>query len=108
MNNRLTESVNQDIVMNTVQGDTMEQNKIQIYQTPAGKVRLEVALDQDMVWLSQAQMVDLFGRDQSVVPRHIRNALAEGEVSEKSNMQKMHIANLDSCLRRPTIAATVR
>jgi prophage maintenance system killer protein len=73
----------------------MEQNKIQIYQTPDGQVRLEVALEQDTVWLSQAQMVELFGRDQSVVSRHIRNALSEGEVTEKSNMQKMHIANSD-------------
>jgi hypothetical protein len=47
------------------------------------------------VWLSQAQMVELFGSDQSVVSRHIRNALDEGEVAEKSNMQKMHIANSD-------------
>jgi hypothetical protein len=40
-------------------------------------------------------MVELFGRDQSVVSRHIRNAIAEGEIVEKSNMQKMHIANSD-------------
>jgi len=73
----------------------MVENKIQIFQAADGVVRLEVALDQDTVWLSQAQMVELFGRDQSVVSRHIRNALSEGEVSEKSNMQKMHIANSD-------------
>ncbi len=75
--------------------DTMEPNKIQIFQTPDGQIRLEVALEQDTVWLSQAQMVALFGRDQSVVSRHIRNALAEGEIAEESNMQKMHIANAD-------------
>lgn len=69
--------------------------QIAIYQTEDGQVLLEVALEQDTVWLSQAQMVELFGRDQSVVSRHIRNALAEGEVVEKSNMQKMHIANSD-------------
>jgi len=40
-------------------------------------------------------MVDLFGRDQSVVSQHIRNALSEDEVVKKSNMQKMHIANSD-------------
>ena len=73
----------------------MEENKIQIFQTADGQVQLEVALEQDTVWLTQAQMVELFGRDQSVVSRHIRNALSEGEVVEKSNMQKMHIANSD-------------
>jgi len=60
-----------------------------------GSGQLEVALEQDTVWLSQAQMVELFGRDQSVVSRHIRNALTEGEVAETNNMQKRHIACLD-------------
>ncbi|MDO8414534.1 MAG: virulence protein RhuM/Fic/DOC family protein [Gallionellaceae bacterium] len=69
--------------------------QIAIYQTADGQVQLEVALEQDTVWLSQAQMVELFERDQSVVSRHIRNSLSEGEIAEKSNMQKMHIANSD-------------
>ena len=64
----------------------MKESKIQIFQAADGVVRLEVTLDHDTVWLSQAQMVELFGRDQSVVSRHIRNALSEGELSEKSNM----------------------
>ncbi|WP_199710620.1 RhuM family protein [Noviherbaspirillum cavernae] len=72
-----------------------KQNQIQIYQSNDGKTQIEVRLGQESVWLTQAQMVDLFGRDQSVVSRHIRNALSEGEVSEKSNMQKVHIANSD-------------
>jgi hypothetical protein len=74
---------------------TQSNGQIAIYQTDDGQVRLEVALERETVWLSQAQMVDLFGRDQSVVSRHIRNALSEGEIAEKSNMQKMHIANSD-------------
>lgn len=77
------------------QGVTMDGNKIHIFQTTDGQVRLEVTLEQDTVWLSQAQMVDLFGRDQSVVSRHIRNALTEGEIVERSNMQKLHIAHSD-------------
>jgi prophage maintenance system killer protein len=69
--------------------------QIAIYQTADGQVQLEVALEQDTVWLSQAQMVALFGRDVSVISRHIRNALTEGEILEKSNLQKMQIANSD-------------
>lgn len=71
------------------------EKQIEIYQAADGQTRIEVQLQGNTVWLSQAQMVELFGRDQSVVSRHIRNALAEGEVSEESNMQKMHIANAD-------------
>ena len=40
-------------------------------------------------------MVDLFGRDQSVVSRHLRNVFADGELPTESNMQKMHIASAD-------------
>lgn len=66
-----------------------------IYQTADGESALEVHLEQETVWLSQAQMVALFERDQSVVSRHIRNVFKEGELDQKSNMQKMHIANSD-------------
>ncbi len=72
-----------------------QNNRIEIYQTADGQTQVDVYFEQDTVWLSQAQMVELFGRDQSVVSRHIRNAADEGEVSEESNMQKMHIANSD-------------
>lgn len=70
-------------------------NPIQIYVAEDGQTQIDVRFEQDTVWLSQAQMVELFGRDQSVVSRHIRNAAKEGEIAEKSNMQKMHIANSD-------------
>ena len=68
---------------------------IEIYQLADGKAQVDVRFEQETVWLSQAQMTELFGRDQSVISRHITNALKDAEVSEKSNMQKMHIANSD-------------
>jgi hypothetical protein len=40
-------------------------------------------------------MAELFERDQSVISRHIRNVFKEDELDEKSNMQKLHIANSD-------------
>ena len=70
-------------------------NPIEIYTAEDGQTRIDVRFEQDTVWLSQAQMVELFGRDQSVVSRHIRNAFKDGEIAEKSNMQKMHSTNSD-------------
>ncbi len=70
-------------------------DKVAIYQAADGKTSLEVHLEQETVWLSQAQMVDLFERDVSVVSRHIRNVFKEGELAQKSNLQKMQIANSD-------------
>ena len=66
---------------------------ITIYQAENGTV--EVRLEQDTVWLTQTQMVTLFGRDQSVISRHIGNVFKEGELGREGNMQKMHIANSD-------------
>ncbi len=64
-------------------------------QSEDGALQLPVALENETVWLSQAQMVTLFGRDQSVVSRHIHNVFKDGELDERSSMQKMHIANSD-------------
>jgi len=69
--------------------------EVLVYETPDGGVRVDVRLDHETVWLTQAQMVDLFGRDQSVVSRHLRNVFVEGELPSEGNMQKMHIASAD-------------
>ncbi len=66
-----------------------------IYTNDDGKVSLDVQLDNETVWLNQTQMVSLFNRDQSVISRHLRNIFREKELDDKSNMQKMHIANSD-------------
>ena len=65
---------------------------IEIYQADDGQTQLQVQLDQETVWLTQAQMVELFKRDVSVVSRHIKNVFADGELAEQSNLQKMQIA----------------
>jgi prophage maintenance system killer protein len=56
---------------------------------------MDVQMGRETIWLTQAQMCELFGRDQSVISRHVRNVFKEGELSEKSNMQKMHISGSD-------------
>lgn len=68
-------------------------NEIIIFENQ--KVKLEVNMKDETVWLTQEQMAQLFGRDQSVISRHIRNLFKEGELEEKSNMQKMHNTNSD-------------
>lgn len=70
-------------------------NEVLIYQDDDGSPSVEVRLADETVWLTQADMVTLFGRDQSVISRHIRSVFAEGELVQESNMQKMHIANSD-------------
>ncbi len=67
-----------------------EQKKIVIYQAEDGQTRIDVRLEEDTVWLTQAQMAELFEKDQSVIARHINNAFKEGELEEKSNMHFLH------------------
>lgn len=55
---------------------------IVLYTTDDGNTQLEVKLEQDTVWLTQSQMADLFGRDRTVITRHIRNIFKEGELDE--------------------------
>jgi hypothetical protein len=68
---------------------TTPQGEIILYQ-PDETVRLEVRLEDDTVWLTQAQMAELFNKDQSVIARHIGNIFREGELEEMSNMQILH------------------
>jgi len=65
-------------------------DKIEIYNTPDGSTAISVKLENETVWLSQAQMAELFQKDQSVIARHVSNVFKEGELDEKSNMQILH------------------
>ena len=68
---------------------TSTQGEIILYQ-PDETIRLEVRLEDETVWLTQAQMAELFEKDQSVIARHIGNIFREGELEEVSNMQILH------------------
>lgn len=71
-------------------------DNILLYQAPGGQTQLEVQLDHETVWLTQAQMAELFGRDQGVISRHLKNIFATGELQEETSVQKMHIALVTS------------
>jgi prophage maintenance system killer protein len=60
----------------------MNSGEIIIYQTPNGETQLEVRLEDETVWLTQAQMAELFQRERTVINKHIRNIFAEGELQE--------------------------
>ena len=70
------------------------QNQIVVSQ-PNETVRLDVRLENETVWLTQAQLCELFQRDVSVISRHIKNIFAEGELEKESNLHFLQIANSD-------------
>lgn len=72
-----------------------KRNEIVLFETEDKSVSLKVALENETVWLSQAQMVELFQRDVSVISRHINNVFKEKEVEKQSNLRFLQIANSD-------------
>ena len=61
-------------------------SNIEIFKSQDNKIQLE---------FSPAQMAVLFGREHSVITKHINNVLKDGELEEISNVQNLHIAKSD-------------
>ena len=70
-------------------------NELVVFETKDNDINLDVPVDRDTVWLTQAQMTELFKVDRSVITRHVNNVFKEKELIKESNVQKMHIANSD-------------
>ena len=66
----------------------MNKSNIEIYQLEDGRTEINVQLDKETVWLSLNQMVELFGRDKSVISRHISNVFKEAELDRDSAVTK--------------------
>lgn len=73
----------------------INENKIVIYQTKSGALELRGDVKSETIWATQAQIAEVFDVERSVITKHIRNILKDKEINEKSNVQKMHIANSD-------------
>ncbi|MBA3756325.1 MAG: virulence RhuM family protein, partial [Nitrosomonas sp.] len=70
---------------------TQLQNQIAIYQSADGSIQLEVALDQETVWLTQRQLSALFDKDVRTINEHIHNVFAEQELAAEATIRKFRI-----------------
>ena len=70
-------------------------NEIVLFETEDKEIKLNVPIENETVWLTQAQMTELFGRNVSTISRHIANVFETKEVEEKSNLHFLQIANSD-------------
>ncbi len=66
----------------------MEENKIVIYQTEDGQTQINVRLENDTVWLTQAQMVDLFQTTKQNISLHVNNVFKENELDQISTVKE--------------------
>ena len=68
-------------------------NEIVLFEAKDGSFAMPVQVKAETVWLTQAQMAQLFGKDRTVIGRHIRNAIADGEIDAETMCAKFaHLA----------------
>lgn len=70
-------------------------NQIAIYKSNTGEINLKVKIEKDNIWLTQAQIAELFGTRRPAITKHINNIFTSKELVEKSNVLKWNIANSD-------------
>ena len=70
-----------------IQPSIMDDSQIVLYQ-PDESISLQVKLDEDTVWLTQAQMVELFGSSKANISEHIANIYQQGELMQSATVRK--------------------
>ncbi|MBN2378056.1 MAG: hypothetical protein JXD22_16785 [Sedimentisphaerales bacterium] len=70
-------------------------SEIVIYKNPEGNIRIDVRLEDETVWLSQAHMCELFDKNKRTISEHIRNIFSEGELPEDSVVRKFRTTGSD-------------
>ena len=76
------------VLITEVPLEQQARDQVILFQAADGQVSLDVRLEADTVWLSQAQMAELFGRERSVISRHVGNVFKEGELEADSTCAK--------------------
>ena len=72
-----------------------QKNQLMIYQTKTGKIEFRGDFDRDTVWGNLNQIADLFGRDKSVISRHIRNIFKTKELNRASTVAKIATVQIE-------------
>ena len=86
---------------NIIQEEPLEkqQSDFLLYTSTDGRIKVEAVLQDENIWLTQKAMGELFGKERSVITKHIKNIFSSGELEEKSNVQKMHFGHSDKPIK---------
>jgi len=85
-----------------------DDSQLIIYQTSDGKIRIDVHLEDETVWLSQAQMAKLFGKNKKTISEHIQNIFKEGELDGKVVVRNFQITTKHGAIIGKTQAKAVK
>ena len=72
-----------------------QKGEIILYQAENGTTKIEVRLENENVWLTQAQLVELYQSSKSNISEHIKHIFEEGELSENSVVRKFRTTATD-------------
>ncbi len=75
--------------------EEFKKGEIIIYKTPKNEVELTVHLENETVWLRQDEIAKLYGKERSVVTKHINKIFKDKEIDQKSNVHFLHIPGSD-------------
>ena len=70
-------------------------SEIIIYQNSDGNINIDVRLEEESVWLTQAQMCELFQKSKATISEHIKNVFEEGELNENSVVRNFRTTAAD-------------
>lgn len=73
----------------------MNRGEIIIYQNPEGNIKIDVRIEDDTVWLTQAQICELFQKSKATISEHIKHIFSEGELTESSVVRKFRTTAAD-------------
>jgi len=84
--------------MNKIDIAKQESNFL-LYTSTDGKIKVDAVLQDENIWLTQKAMGELFGKERSVITKHIKNIFSSKELDEESNVQKMHFSHSDKPIK---------
>ena len=87
--------IQQKNLLDIMAKNDFQKGEIVIYRTPKNEVEVEVRFEKETVWLRQDEIARLYGKERSVITKHINNIFRDKEVDKKSNVQKLHITGSD-------------
>lgn len=90
------------------QPTNMNTGEILIYQNLDGNIKIDVRLEEETVWLTQAQIALLFGKGRSTITEHIANVFKEGELDEKVVCRDFRLTTLHGAIEGKTQENSVK
>lgn len=74
---------------------TMKNNQLILYSTPSGNIKVEVVFEEEIFWLSQKRMAEMFGVDVRTVNEHLKDIFETAELSKDSTIRKFRIVQTE-------------